>query len=90
MLVTADVAKSRADWHIGFPAIPGCDANHGERITTMRFIRRLMFLALIVGAITAVMRRLRGGGECGPACECSNGASSCSCGHRTCLAPAQA
>ena len=56
----------------------------------MRFIRRLMFLALIVGAVAAVMRRLRGGGECGPACECSNGARSCSCGHPTCLAPAQA
>jgi hypothetical protein len=57
---------------------------------TMRFIRRLMFLALLAGAVTTVMRRIRGGGECGPACDCSLGAGSCTCGHVTCLAPAQA
>lgn len=56
----------------------------------MRFIRRLMFLALVVGAVTTILRRLRSGGECGPACDCSNGASACTCGHATCLAPAQA
>ncbi|MEE8422421.1 MAG: hypothetical protein V3S31_06560 [Dehalococcoidia bacterium] len=56
----------------------------------MRFLRRLMFLALIAGAVTAAMRRIRGAGECGPACDCSSGAAACTCGHATCLAPAEA
>ena len=56
----------------------------------MRLLRRLMLMALLAGAAAAVVRRLRGSGECGPGCDCSQGASACSCGHATCLAPATA
>ena len=56
----------------------------------MRFIRRLMLFAILAGVATAVMRRLQGGGECGPGCDCSQGAESCACGHGTCLAPSEA
>ena len=56
----------------------------------MRLLRRLMLFALMAGVVTAVMRRLSGGGECGPACDCSQGSASCSCGHATCLSPAEA
>lgn len=56
----------------------------------MRFLRRLMLLALLAGAATALLRRLTSGGECGVACACSGGAQSCTCGHPTCLAPAEA
>ena len=55
----------------------------------MRFLRRLMLFAVIAGIATALMRRLRDG-ECGPACECSQGSQLCNCGHNTCLSPAEA
>ena len=61
-----------------------------EGTTTMHFIRRLMLFAILAGVATAVMRKLRGGGECGPGCDCSQGAQSCACGHGTCLAPSEA
>ena len=56
----------------------------------MRFLPRLMLLALLAGAAAAVMRRLTAGGECSVACACSGGGESCACGHPTCLAPAEA
>jgi len=58
----------------------------------MRLIRRLLFLAVIVGAVAALLRRfgLLGRGECTPACACSEGQTDCTCGHSTCLSPATA
>ena len=56
----------------------------------MRFLRRLMLFGVMAAVATAVMRRLVGGDECGPDCECTHGAQSCTCGHTTCLAPAEA
>ena len=56
----------------------------------MRFLRRLMLFAILAGVATTVMRRLRGSDECGPACDCSLGSEACTCGHLTCLAPAEA
>jgi hypothetical protein len=56
----------------------------------MRLLRRLMLFAILAGVATAAMRRLLGDEECGPSCECSGGSQSCSCGHATCLAPAEA
>ena len=56
----------------------------------MRFLRRFVFLALIVGIIVKVLQRfgIVGGGECTPGCACSRGEMDCRCGHATCLAPA--
>lgn len=58
----------------------------------MRFIRRFVFLALVVGIAVKVLRSLGilGGGECTPACVCSQGEMECDCGHATCLAPSAA
>lgn len=55
-----------------------------------RLIRRLAMLAVLAAVATMMLRRfgILGGGECGPACDCSLGAESCTCGHATCLAPA--
>ena len=55
-----------------------------------RLLRRLMMLAILAGAAAAVMRMVRGSAECGPNCDCSQGAATCYCGHDTCLAPAGA
>ncbi len=58
----------------------------------MRLIRRLLFVAVIAGAIAAALRKfgILGKGECGPACACSMGQQECACGHPTCLSPATA
>ncbi len=58
----------------------------------MRLLRRLLFVAAIVGAIAAVLRRfgILGKGECNPSCACSMGQQDCTCGHATCLSPATA
>ncbi len=56
----------------------------------MRFLRRLMLFAILAGVATTITRRLLGNAECGAACECSAGTQSCTCGHATCLAPAEA
>jgi len=53
-----------------------------------RLFRRLAVFTVIGVAAAAVFRRFFGGGECGPACDCSLGEPECRCGHRTCLAPA--
>lgn len=58
----------------------------------MRLLRRLLFVAAIVGAIAALLRRfgILGKGECNPSCACSMGQQDCTCGHATCLSPAMA
>lgn len=58
----------------------------------MKFLRRFVFLALIVGIVVKVLQRfgIVGGGECTPGCACSQGEMECDCGHATCLAPAVA
>lgn len=58
----------------------------------MRFIRRFVILAVIVGAGVKLLRSLGllGGGECTTACDCSQGRLDCTCGHATCLAPGAA
>lgn len=58
----------------------------------MRTLRRLLFVAAILGAVAAVLRRLGilGRGECTPSCACSTGQQECTCGHATCLSPATA
>ena len=58
----------------------------------MKFVRRFVFLALIIGIVVKVLQRLGivGGGECTPGCACSQGQTDCLCGHATCLAPATA
>lgn len=58
----------------------------------MRLLRRVLFVAVIVGAIAAGLRRfgILGEGECGPGCACSMGQQDCTCGHPTCLSPAVA
>lgn len=58
----------------------------------MKFLRRFVFLALIVGIVVKVLQRfgIVGGGECTPGCACSQGEMECVCGHATCLAPAVA
>lgn len=57
-----------------------------------KFIRRLVVIGLLVGAGYAGLRALGLVGQpgCGITCECSYGATSCDCGHDTCLAPAAA
>jgi hypothetical protein len=57
-----------------------------------RLLRRLVFLGVVFGVGLQLLRRfgLFGDGECGPSCDCSNGATSCRCGHPDCLAPATA
>ena len=58
----------------------------------MRVVRRFVILAVLVGIVVKVLRTLGivGGGECTPACECSQGALDCDCAHATCLAPSAA
>lgn len=58
----------------------------------MRFIRRFVILAVIVGAGVKLLRSLGllGGGKCTPTCDCSQGRIDCICGHTTCLAPGAA
>lgn len=58
----------------------------------MRLLRRLVILALILGVVVKGMQKLGliGGGECSPACACSQGEMVCECGHATCLAPSAA
>ncbi len=58
----------------------------------MRLLRRLLFVAVIAGAVAAVLRRFGfiGKGECSPTCACSAGQQDCTCGHSTCLSPAAA
>jgi hypothetical protein len=55
----------------------------------MRFVRRFVVLAIIVGVGVKLLRSLGllGGGECDPGCGCSRGQIDCTCGHATCLAP---
>lgn len=55
----------------------------------MRLLRRLVILAVVVGVVLRALRAagLWTGGECGPGCACSQGDMSCTCGHKTCLAP---
>lgn len=57
-----------------------------------RLLGRLVIFAVVVGVAVKLLRSLgvMGGGECGPGCDCSMGATECRCGHRTCLAPATA
>jgi len=56
---------------------------------SMRLLRRFFILAVIVGVVVKLLRSLGlvRGGECGPSCECSMGALTCTCSHTTCLAP---
>ncbi|MCK9494737.1 MAG: hypothetical protein M0R75_04475 [Dehalococcoidia bacterium] len=58
----------------------------------MRFLRRFVILALVVGVVVKVLQKfgILGGGECTPGCACSQGATECYCGHATCLAPSAA
>lgn len=58
----------------------------------MRFIRRFVILALVLGVAVKLLRSLGivGGGECTMTCSCSQGAMECDCGHATCLAPSAA
>jgi hypothetical protein len=61
----------------------------GHRV---RALRRLVVLAVIAGLAIKVLRTfgILDGGECSPACACSQGEMECTCGHRTCLSPAVA
>lgn len=56
----------------------------------MRLLRRLLFVAALVGGVAALLRRfgILGKGECNPSCACSMGQQDCTCGHATCLSPA--
>jgi len=58
----------------------------------MRFIRRFVIFALLIGIVAKALKSLGivGGGECTPACACSKGEMECDCGHATCLAPTAA
>ncbi len=58
----------------------------------MRFIRRFVVFALLIGIVVKALQALGivGGGECTPACPCSQGEMECDCGHATCLAPTAA
>ncbi len=58
----------------------------------MRLLRRFVILAIIAGIGLRLLRAvgILGGGECGPGCACSQGDMSCTCGHKTCLAPSAA
>ena len=53
-------------------------------------LRRLAFVAVAVGLVLGLLRRvgLIGRGECTTSCPCSTGVMACRCGHKTCLAPA--
>lgn len=55
-----------------------------------RFLRNVMLLGMFAGITYQALTRLGivGGGECGPNCQCSLGAEVCTCGHSTCLVPA--
>ena len=63
-----------------------------EGTPKMRLLRRFVILAVIVGLGLKALRSLGilKGGECSPACACSQGDMSCTCGHKTCLAPSAA
>jgi len=52
-------------------------------------LRRLAVVAVALGAVLGVLRRLGllGSGECSTGCDCSMGSTACRCGHKTCLAP---
>ena len=56
----------------------------------MRLLRRFIILAVIIGLGLKALQSLGilKGGECGPGCACSQGDMACTCGHKTCLAPA--
>ena len=58
----------------------------------MRLLRRVLFVAVIAGAVAAVLRKfgVLGKSECTPSCSCSMGQQDCTCGHTTCLSPAAA
>ena len=53
-------------------------------------LKRIAVVAMLLGAIFAVLRKLGlvGGEECTASCACSSGSTACHCGHKTCLAPA--
>jgi len=53
-------------------------------------LRRLVFVAVIIGAVVGLLQRigLLGAGECTAGCDCSRGSTACHCDHKTCLAPA--
>jgi len=55
----------------------------------MRLLRRFFILAVIVGVVVKLLRSLGlvRGGECSPSCACSMGSLTCTCSHKTCLAP---
>ncbi|MEX1021683.1 MAG: hypothetical protein WD058_00925 [Dehalococcoidia bacterium] len=56
----------------------------------MRVLRVFVIFAVLVGVVLKALQSLGviGSGECSPGCECSQGQMDCTCGHRTCLAPA--
>ena len=55
-----------------------------------RFLRNVVVVGIFAGLTFQGLRRLGlvGRGECGPNCQCSLGAEVCTCGHATCLVPA--
>ena len=55
-----------------------------------KLLRRLAFVAVAVGMVLGLLRRLGllGIGECSASCACSTGSTTCHCDHKTCLAPA--
>ncbi|RLT37950.1 MAG: hypothetical protein DWI58_16325 [Chloroflexi bacterium] len=55
-----------------------------------KLLRRLAFVAVAVGMVLGLLRRLGllGIGECSASCACSTGSTACHCDHKTCLAPA--
>jgi len=55
-----------------------------------RLLRRVALLAVVAGVAGTVAKRFMHRDECTPSCDCSLGATSCNCGHATCLAPAVA
>ena len=55
----------------------------------LRRLGRLAFVAIAVGLVIGLLRRLGllGSGDCSASCGCSTGVMACLCGHKTCLAP---
>ncbi len=55
-----------------------------------KLLRRLAFVAVAVGIVLGLLKRLGllGIGECSASCACSTGSTACHCDHKTCLAPA--
>ena len=55
-----------------------------------KLLRRLAFVAVAVGMVLGLLKRLGliGIGECSASCACSTGSTACHCDHKTCLAPA--